>query len=92
MIHNIPFDIQPFAVPRRIVATPVRPKTASPVDEGKLVIPLSELDYKTLDALCNEFRESVFTSAGVKDMAKAQIRSDGTKYPPPPVFHGGGRD
>ena len=70
MIHNLPFNINPFPVPSSVVAIPVR---RTPVKRGepgageKLTMQLSELDYVTLDAMCNEFRESVFAQAGIQD-------------------------
>jgi hypothetical protein len=36
---------------------------------------LNQLDYATLDALCKEYRDTVFKTAGIRDSAPSATRS-----------------
>lgn len=61
MKATIEIELKPFTVPNFV--TPV-PKTGRQDTEGTHSIPLSDLDARTLEQMCDEFREAVFTKAG----------------------------
>jgi hypothetical protein len=59
-------ELAPFPVPSEVVvkqAAGVRGCGFSPLPKMRL----NQLDYTTLDALCNEFRATVFATAGIED-------------------------
>lgn len=66
-------ELLPFPTPTDVVVKQLagsRGNGFSPAPKMKL----NELDYATLDALCNEYRATVFATAGVTDSAPSTPR------------------
>lgn len=63
MKASIEVELRPFTVPNYVLTVqPPRLKQEGIVETPKLS--LSDLDSLTLERLCNDFREEVFTKAG----------------------------
>lgn len=64
----VTLDIVPFTVPNAVYLE----KPMSPDNK----IPLTELDSKTLDRLCDEFRNGVFRVAGAEQPPRQALTCD----------------
>jgi len=60
---QLEIEIKPFTVPNFVVAVE-EPKPRQEGFKSSEGIPLSALDSKTLDKLCEDFRDAVFQKAG----------------------------
>lgn len=69
MTATLNIDLQPFQTPNfvRPVAKPVKREDGF---QELPCYPLSDLDWSSLDKLCQEFRREVFRKAGIPDVAQ----------------------
>jgi hypothetical protein len=68
-------ELAPFPVPSEVIVKQVAQTRGcgfSPLPKMRL----NQLDYATLDALCNEFRATVFATAGIEDSPNPVERFD----------------
>lgn len=62
MKANLEVELKPFIVPNNVIIEPK--KGYGDQSEASTIIPLIGLDPRTLDKLCEEFRDAVFKKAG----------------------------
>lgn len=63
---SVSVELCPFEVPTKVTIQR-KPGLRQDGFQPPQTMPLSDLGFATLDALCNEFRANVFAAAGVQD-------------------------